>query len=203
MAERRANGRETARDSEPDAEAWSWEDRVEYPENPRACADLSGSDCHWLCVRYATTFLPSAAKPGIECLRKAARGEEPAASACSDPCTRARCTATAFAGVKGPGDARCHTTVREKAWQLDADSSGAPNPSVAGSYAAVIAEGCAAYTSGMNRVGRDMFVDCLLGTMGMGFRVCLWDSTVAPCGHGHAREGPDLDLDEDAASGIP
>jgi len=56
-----------------------------------------------LCVRYAATLLPVAAKRGIQCLREAAKVDS---EACLDACTRATCTATAFAEVNGRGDPR-------------------------------------------------------------------------------------------------
>ncbi len=175
VAERGSNGPEAG--NQPDPEPW--EDGVKYPENPHACMDLAGNGCHWLCVRYEATLLPAPAERGIACLRKAAKAD---ADACLDPCTGATCTAAAFAEVKGRGDARCQTLrkpAEEGAFEM--------------SYAAAIAEGCEAYTGGMNRVGRDRFLECIRARMFMGFRSCLWDATVAPCGHG--KEGDDIDLE--------
>jgi hypothetical protein len=174
-----SNSAKRPEDTEPDSEPW--EKRLKYPDNPPECIDLGRSKCHWLCVRYATTLLPFAAKRGIDCLRKAAEKEKDDSYACLDPCTRATCTATAFAEIKGRADWRCQTTVRKKAKE-SSDSS----------YAAVVAEECGTYTRGMNRVGRDRFIECILSTMSS-FRFCLWDATVAPCGH--EKEGHS-DIDE-------
>jgi hypothetical protein len=51
------------------------------------------------------------------------------------------------------------------------------------SYTSEMVRQCQSYTSGMNKLGRDRFIACVLTNPGMGFRVCLWDASVAPCGH--------------------
>lgn len=119
---------------------------------------------------------------------------------CGDTCTRATCTATATADAKGWGDPRCQTTVRPAASESLADSEGeVPDSSFARSYADTVADGCEKYTRSMNRVGRDRFIACVLAT-GMGFRVCLWNASVAPCGYGQEAGPPegsrDFDLEE-------
>jgi hypothetical protein len=80
--------------------------------------------------------------------------------------------------------------VREKSRQEAASTS-------AESDAAELAEQCGAYTSGMNRVGRDRFIECVLATMGTGFRFCPWDVSATPCTNLGRRERDRDDGDPD------
>jgi len=67
------------------------------------------------------------------------------------------------------------------------------------SYVSEMVRQCQAYTSGMNTHGRDRFIACVLANVGMGYRVCLWDPAVAPCGHDAdhtAHPKYDIDFDE-------
>jgi hypothetical protein len=159
---------------------------VKYPENPRACADVADTNCHSLCVRYAATLLPAVAERGIDCLREASKKENGGSDACLRACTRTTCTAKAFSRLEGSGDPRCHGSVRGKA------NEGGADPALAASNAAEFAKQCGRYMRGMNRVGRDRFIECVVANMSAGMRYCLWDVSATPCS-GWVRDRQDRD----------
>lgn len=174
---------EDARDATVDPEPW--ERLVDYPKSPGACLDLFGSECHEICVRYVATLLPAAASKSIACLRRAKRTHPNDSLVCTDPCTLTTCTGEAFQGTRGPGDKRCREEVRKAMLRDSSDVS----------YASEMVRQCQAYTSAMNKPGRDRFVTCALATVGMGYRICLWDPFVAPCGHDENHERHEIDID--------
>jgi hypothetical protein len=172
---------ENAPDGVADPEPW--EKLVSYPKLPKECTDLLGTECHWKCVRYAATCLPAVARKSIDCLRRAMGTHPDDPLICVDPCTTSTCTAEGLAGLRGSGDRRCEGEVR------NALKVANPDPS----YVSEMVTQCQAYTSGMNEPGRNRFIACVLANPAMGFRVCLWDPSVAPCGHDAAHTAHDLD----------
>ena len=163
-----------------------WEKLVDYSQSSRECSEFLGTECHQTCVRYVATLVPVAAAKGVDCLRRVSRGSSNGSPACADPCTQATCTEQAFDGARGVGDQRCQHEVRAAILRDTSDAS----------YVTEMVRQCEAYTSRMNGRGRDRFIACVLTNWKMGYRVCLGDASVAPCGHDEHHRERDIDLDQ-------